>query len=299
MAWQLLKIPADEKTASALSDALLDAGALSATIEDARAGTGEERAIFGEPGMPDAAEALWEDSLVTALFEADADVPALVAAAARSLGLPSVPAYTLEALAEQDWVRLTQSQFDPIPISSRLWIVPSWHQAPDPSAINLELDPGLAFGTGSHPTTRLCLQWLDEALQPGQSVLDYGCGSGILAIAARKLGAGEVAGVDIDPQAVAAARDNAARNRVDIRFALPGELAAAQYDVVLANILANPLRILAPALAARVRPGGRIVLSGLLAEQAEEMRAIYGEWFVMEPAHTAEGWARLVGVRRP
>ncbi len=301
MAWQLLKIPADEKTAALLSDALMDLGALSAGIEDAHAGTAEEQPIFGEPGMvpADAGPQVWHDSLVTALFDADVDLAPILAAAASRAGLAAVPAHSVEALQEQDWVRLTQSQFEPIRISSRLWIVPSWHESPDPDAINLELDPGLAFGTGSHPTTRLCLQWLDDNLRGGESVLDYGCGSGILAIAAKKLGAGDVVGIDIDPQAVQASRDNAERNGAAIHFALPDAAPRAQYDVVIANILSNPLRVLAPALAASVRPGGRIVLSGVLAEQAEEMNALYGEWFDMAPPRTDEGWARLTGVKRP
>ncbi|MEO1766640.1 50S ribosomal protein L11 methyltransferase [Thiobacter aerophilum] len=301
MAWQILKIHTDAASAERLSDALLERGALSAGIEDAHAGTAAEQALFGEPeGQPggQSPPSLWQDSLVTALFPPQVDVGSALAAAAQAAGLPT-PACEVEALPEQDWVRLTQSQFEPISISPRLWIVPSWHRAPDPAAINLVLDPGLAFGTGSHPTTRLCLEWLDEALTPGASVLDYGCGSGILAIAAKKLGAGEVAGVDIDPQAVAAARENAAANGVAIAFALPGELSGAQYDVVLANILANPLRLLAPALAAAVRPGGTIVLSGLLAQQAEEMNALYAQWFAMAPPVYQEGWARLTGVRRP
>ena len=295
MAWQLLKIPADEKTAALLSDALMDLGALSASIEDAHAGTEAEQPIFGEPGMQ---ADVWHDSLVTALFAPEADVPALLAEASRQAGLAGPPNHSIESLEEQDWVRLTQSQFDPIRISARLWIVPSWHESPDAQAINLELDPGLAFGTGSHPTTRLCLQWLDENIRGGESVLDYGCGSGILAIAAKKLGAGEVTGVDIDPQAVQASQDNAQRNHVTARFALPDAAPRAQYDVVVANILSNPLRVLAPALAASVRPGGRIVLSGVLAEQAKEMNAIYGEWFDMAPAVIDEDWARLTGAKR-
>lgn len=302
MAWQVLKIHTDAASAERLADALLERGALSASIEDAYAGTAQEQALFGEPastpGMDDA-PALWQASLVTALFDPEADVDAVLAAVLEATGLSASCPHAVEALAEQDWVRLTQSQFEPIPISPRLWIVPSWHEEPDPGAINLVLDPGLAFGTGSHPTTRLCLKWLEAELTPGESVLDYGCGSGILAIAAKKLGAGEVHGVDIDPQAVAAARDNAARNGVAITFALPGQGPRAQYDVVLANILANPLRVLAPALAAAVRPGGRIVLSGILAEQADEMNALYGQWFAMTPPVREEGWARLSGVRRP
>ncbi|MEK6663117.1 MAG: 50S ribosomal protein L11 methyltransferase [Pseudomonadota bacterium] len=295
MPWQVLKIPADSATATALSDALMELGALSVSIEDAHAGTDAEQPIFGEPGC--LAET-WNDSQVSALFETDADIAAILQQACDVAEIKSLPPYHIEQLAEQDWVRLTQSQFDPIKISDRLWIVPSWHAAPDPAAINLVLDPGLAFGTGSHPTTRLCLQWLDANLRGGESVLDYGCGSGILAIASKRLGAGEVIGIDIDPQAVQSARDNAARNIVDAHFYLPDAVPGAQYAVVIANILSNPLKVLAPMLASRVQIGGRIVLYGILAEQAEEMRALYGEWFNMHPALIDEGWACLSGIRR-
>jgi len=293
--WQLLKIPADQITADRLSDALMELGALSVSIEDAHAGTAAEQPIFGEPGM---LQETWHDSLVSALFDPNANVEDILRQASEAAGLSTVPQHHIEALAEQDWVRLTQAQFDPIQISPRLWIVPSWHAAPDPQAIVLVLDPGLAFGTGSHPTTRLCLQWLDRDLPKDASVLDYGCGSGILAIAAKKLGAGAVVGVDIDPQAVQAARDNAQANAVDADFYLPDGLPKAQYAVVIANILSNPLKVLAPLLAARVQPHGQIVLSGILAEQAEEMRALYGAWFDMRPAICEEGWACLTGVKR-
>jgi ribosomal protein L11 methyltransferase len=298
MSWLLLRIPASAAEAERLADALLEQGALSSAIEDANAGTEREEAVFGEPGLANS-PALWTDSLVTALFPAATEIATVVQEAARQAQLARLPSYGVEEVPDQDWVRTTQSQFEPIPISPRLWIVPSWHTPPDPGAINIQVDPGLAFGTGSHPTTRLCLRWLDEELEAGESVLDYGCGSGILAIAAKKLGAGEVMGVDIDPQAVAAARENAARNGVAIAFALPGQLPAAQYDVVLANILANPLKVLAPALAARVKAGGRIVLSGLLAEQVEALSRLYNQWFTLAPPVFDEGWARLVGVRRP
>lgn len=293
--WQVLKIPADQDSAERLSDALMDLGALSVSIEDAHAGTEEEQPIFGEPGME---QETWHDSLVSALFDSNVDVPAMMQQLTQDLGLDGAPPFRIETLAEQDWVRLTQSQFDPIQISSRLWIVPSWHVAPDPQAVVLVLDPGLAFGTGSHPTTRLCLQWLDTYLLQGASVLDYGCGSGILAIAAKKLGAGVVEGTDIDPQAVQSARDNAERNQVEAAFYLPDALPQAQYAVVIANILSNPLKVLAPLLAARVQPRGQIVLSGILEEQADEMRAIYGEWFDMQAPRFAEGWACLVGVKK-
>jgi len=206
------------------------------------------------------------------------------------------------AFAEQDWVRATQAQFAPLHIHDRLWIVPSWCDPPDSSAINVTLDPGLAFGTGSHPTTRLCLEWLARELPPAATVLDYGCGSGILAIAAAKLGARDVNGVDVDPQAIDAARLNAAANRVAANFTLADvqdALAAGTFDVVIANILANPLVLLAPVLAARTRAGGRIVLSGILAAQQADVAAAYEPWFIMNLWKSGEeGWIALTGVRQ-
>ena len=291
MTWLSLKLAVDGDRAEALSDALMAAGALSVSIEDRDAGTAAEEAQFGEPGLADPKS--WNHNWLVALLDADADVPALLA----GLGLPADSEHSIETVEEQDWVRLTQSQFDPIPISGRLWIVPSWHDAPDPEAIVIVLDPGLAFGTGSHPTTRLCLKWLEANLSGGESVLDYGCGSGILAIAAAKLGAATVVGVDIDPQAVGAARDNAERNGAEIEFMLPGQLQTGAYDIVVANILTNPLKALMPLLAAHVRPGGGIVLSGVLDAQAEEVMAIYSQAFVMRHAATEEGWALLTGTR--
>jgi ribosomal protein L11 methyltransferase len=200
-------------------------------------------------------------------------------------------------VAEQNWVQLTQSQFDPIRVSDRLWIVPSWHESPDPTAINLILDPGMAFGTGSHPTTRLCLEWLERHVTADSSLLDYGCGSGILAIAAARLGAGRVAGVDIDPQAVESARANAERNGVSAVFADSAQPVAGEYDLVVANILSNPLRVLAPAICAHVRSGGKLALSGILREQAEEIIGIYAQWLPMTVADTREDWVCLSGVK--
>ncbi|MDO5058394.1 MAG: 50S ribosomal protein L11 methyltransferase [Neisseria sp.] len=295
MSYQQVVFAVSERIAETLSDALMEHGALSAAIEDAHAGTDEEQAIFGEPGMP--VEQIWQESKILALFAADADIVPMIAAAAAEVGIDT-PEYTVELLPEQDWVRLTQSQFDPIKISDRLWITPSWHDAPDSSAVNLQLDPGLAFGTGSHPTTHLCLQWLDQNLKGGESLLDYGCGSGILAIAALKLGAGEALGVDIDPQAITASRDNAAQNNVSARFYLPDELPEQQFDIVVANILANPLRMLGEMLAGRTKTGGRIVLSGILEEQIEEMSGIYSQWFDLLPTRTDNGWACISGVKR-
>jgi len=290
--WLSLKLAVDGDQAEALSDALLAAGALAVSTEDRDAGTEAEEAQFGEPGLADLKS--WRHNWVVALLDGDADVPALLA----SLNLPEPIEYRLETVAELDWVRLTQSQFDPIRIADRLWIVPSWHEAPDVDAIAIILDPGLAFGTGSHPTTRLCLQWLEANLRPGETVLDYGCGSGILAIAAVKLGAGRTVGVDIDPQAVESARDNAARNAVEADFRLSGDLPEGDYDVVVANILTNPLKALMPLLAARTRPGGRIILSGILEAQADEVAAIYAAAFVMRLEAVDEGWALLTGMRR-
>jgi ribosomal protein L11 methyltransferase len=296
MAWLSLKIEADEQTAGLLSDALLELGALSSDIQDANAETDHEQPIFGEPGEP--VDSVWQHSIVSGLFAEDADIPAILAEAAAAVHLAATPRHRVDRVEEQDWVRLTQSQFDPIKISSRLWIIPTWHTAPDPAAINLILDPGLAFGTGSHPTTHLCLQWLERHLRGGELVLDYGCGSGILAIAALKLGAGRALGVDIDPQAVLASRQNAEQNQVSAEFYLPDAAPKLQADVVVANILANPLKVLAPMLAQSVRPGGRIVLSGILAPQAEETLVIYRQWFDMEIAGELDGWACLAGVKR-
>ena len=293
MAFVALRFDAPAATAEAWSDAMLAAGAASVDTADANAGTGDETPRYGEPGHEGA---LWSVCRLTALFAADADVEASVRRAAASLGVET-PAFTLENLAEQDWVRRTQAQFGPLRIADGLWVIPSWCEPVDPQAINLELDPGLAFGTGSHPTTRLCLRWLAANLVPGQSVLDYGCGSGILAIAAAKLGAGAVTGTDVDPQAIEASRANAARNGVRARFVLPDALAPDPVDVIVANILANPLRLLAPVLAARVRHGGAIVLSGILEDQVAAVRGAYRRWFKLGAWGTDDGWVALTGRR--
>ncbi|MGB4062694.1 MAG: 50S ribosomal protein L11 methyltransferase [Azonexus sp.] len=293
MAWQSVSFLTDASHAEPICDALLEAGALSASIEDADAGTPDEQPLFGEPGsLPSSG---WTHSRIVALLEPDADIDALLGEATAAIGLSEAPTYTVETVEEQNWVQLTQSQFDPIRVSERLWIVPSWHETPDPAAVNLILDPGMAFGTGSHPTTRLCLEWLERNVSEGCSVLDYGCGSGILAIAAARLGAGRVAGVDIDPLAVDAARSNAERNGVVALFADSAMPVAGEYDVVVANILSNPLRVLAPAICAHVRSGGRLALSGILREQAEEIIAIYAQWLPMQVADTREDWVCLEG----
>jgi len=295
MAWLSVSIETDCRHAEALADALLDAGALSACIEDADAGTPAETPQFGEPGSVTTPG--WDRSRVVALLEPETDASELIAACAVIAGLDEVPPFTQENVAEQNWVQLTQAQFEPIRVSERLWIVPSWHEAPDPNALVLVLDPGMAFGTGSHPTTRLCLEWLESVVRPGVSILDYGCGSGILAIAAAKLGAGEVLGVDIDLQAVTAARHNAERNAANARFDDSAHPIIGQFDIVVANILANPLKALAPAITGHVRAGGRLALSGILAEQAEELIAIYAPYIPLGVADTREGWVCLAGIK--
>jgi ribosomal protein L11 methyltransferase len=264
---------------------------------DADADTPDEQAIFGEPGEPPLG--VWQHNRISALFDNDQDVAAILQQAAANIGLLEIPRFHIETLEDHDWVRLTQSQFDPIPISPRLWIVPTWHTPRDLSAINIVLDPGLAFGTGSHPTTRLCLRWLDHNLKGGETVLDYGCGSGILAIAARKLGAVSALGVDVDAQAVTASRDNAVANAVDhIAFYLPNQVKTERHDVVVANILTNPLRMLAPLLAEATKTGGQIVLSGILEQQAEEVMAVYQTWFDFNSPIFEEGWSCLSGRKR-
>ena len=295
MGWQNVSFLTDASHAEPLCDALLEAGALSASIEDADAGTPDEQPQFGEPGSVNSPG--WTHSKVLALFEPDADVAMMLAVAALEVGLSKAPSFSIDEIEEQNWVQLTQSQFDPIRISERLWIVRSWHQIPDPAAVNLILDPGMAFGTGSHPTTRLCLEWLEGKVSAQCSLLDYGCGSGILAIAAARLGAGRVAGVDIDPQAVEAAYANAERNGVSALFADSAQPVAGEYDLVVANILSNPLRVLAPAICAHVRSGGQLALSGILREQAEEIIGIYSAWLPLTVADTREDWVCLSGIK--
>ncbi len=274
----------------------MELGAISVSIEDAQAGEPDENPVFGEPGSPEFA--LWQDNRVVALFNSDVVVADVINTLSTCLNRP-ISDYLVGNVGDQDWVRATQAEFEPIPVADCLWIVPSWHQAPTQDRIALQVDPGLAFGTGSHPTTHLCLEWLCSNKPLGQTVFDYGCGSGILAIAAAKLGATQVEGVDIDPQAVETARDNAIKNNVGVTFYLPHADPARQYDVVLANILTNPLIALAPLLAARCKIGGTLVLSGILQSQATLIIESYQAWFDFHHPIQSQDWIRLVGRRRP
>lgn len=298
--------------AEALSEALLAEGALAVDIADGGVESDGENALFGEPGagVPGDSVQFWRDNAISALFADEDDVATTVARAAIAAGLDATPAFAIDRLDDRDWLKNARDQFQPIEISPRLWIIPSWFASsqdaartarlPDPLAIKLIFDPGLAFGSGEHPTTRLCLRWLAENIRGNESVLDYGCGSGILAIAALKLGARSAIGVDIDPIALVASGHNAAQNRVDARFCLPQSafLENRTMDIVLANILANPLIALAPLLARSTAARGRIVLSGLLETQADEVSAAYARWFDLVVAGDDQTWVCLSGEKR-
>lgn len=294
-----LTLSADEASAEALADALVEAGALSVALEDANAETPDEQPLFGEPGLVPERHA-WAASRLRVLVEDDAG-EGVVRAAAAAIGIAPPTIECRTTIADTDWVLATQSQFPPTRISDRLWIVPTWHEPPDPDAVVVRLDPGVAFGTGTHPTTRLCLRWLDASLRKGATVLDYGCGSGILAIAAAKLGASRVVGSDIDPQALQAARANSEANAIRADYTEPDLLRAGTWDVVLANILSNPLMVLAPALLARVAPGGALVLSGVLERQADQVIEAYRAADAGVPLSVwaaDDGWVCLAGHRR-
>ncbi|MDG9977940.1 50S ribosomal protein L11 methyltransferase [Ectopseudomonas oleovorans] len=292
MPWLQVRLAITPEQAETYEDALLEVGAVSVTFMDA-----EDQPIF-EPDL--GTTPLWSNTHLLALFEADTDETALLAHLQLLCG-GALPEHHVERIEDQDWERSWMDGFQPMRFGQRLWIVPSWHAAPQPDAVNLLLDPGLAFGTGTHPTTALCLEWLDGQNLDNCSVLDFGCGSGILAIAALLLGAPQAAGTDIDPQALEASRDNASRNSIDpARFPvyLPADLPQQPADVVVANILAGPLVSLAPQITALVKSGGRLALSGILAEQAEEVRAAYASAFDLEPTAVKDGWVRISGVKR-
>jgi ribosomal protein L11 methyltransferase len=283
----------------ALCDRLCgDLDALSASIEDADAGTADEAPVFDEPGVESTSS--WRRARISALFADEAAATGAAAALAASADATPFRVESIHAVAEQDWVRLTQSQFGPCQITPGFWIVPSWCEVPAPARQLIRLDPGRAFGTGTHPTTRMCLRWIAEhgsaAGTAWPRVLDYGCGSGVLAIAARRFGAAHVDAVDIDPVAIEATLANAAQNGVEIAAGLPKD-AVGPYQLVVANILAAPLKLLAPVLSALLEREGRLVLSGVLSRQADELRSAYAPWLDLDVAAEDEGWILLVGTR--
>lgn len=290
-----LVLLAPEERVEETSDALEALEALSVSVEDADAQTPHEQALFGEPDMP-APKPGWQRSRVVALFSQEAQAREAAELLSLQPFFEGCEVLGVQAVASQDWVRLTQSQFHPVPITPSFWIVPSWHEPPEGASTVIRLDPGLAFGTGTHPTTRMCLRWTAQRSLAGQRVLDYGCGSGILAVGAAKFGATDVVAVDIDPAAVEATHLNAASNHVTLHAGLP-DVVEGEFDVVLANILATPLKVLAPLLCGRVKPGGYLVLAGILSRQAEELQQAYAPWLKLAVSDEEDGWILMTAMR--
>jgi ribosomal protein L11 methyltransferase len=288
-----LVLRVSEALVEPVSDALADElGALAVSVEDADADSAAETALFGEPGMP-APKAGWTRSTVRALFDGEAQATgAVTLLLAQDWGDAGLHLQSLNSVPDADWVRLTQSQFAPVEITPTFWIVPSWHEAPAAAERVIRLDPGLAFGTGTHPTTRMCLRWIASNARPWSRVLDYGCGSGILAIGAALHGAHAIDAVDIDPAAVESTRANAQANRVTLTAGLP-DAAQGRYDLVLANILAQPLKLLAPLLAGHMAKGASLVLAGILDRQAAELREAYAPWCTIDVADRLDGWVLM------
>jgi ribosomal protein L11 methyltransferase len=288
-----LRLQCPQDQVELISDALMALDALSVSVEDADAHTDQEQALFGEPDMP-APAAGWLRSHLIALFADEAQATDAAKLLALQTFFENCALLSINVVPEQDWVRLTQSQFEPVPITPAFWVVPSWHEPPAGAQWVLRLDPGLAFGTGTHPTTRMCLKWIAEHPPMGQRVLDYGCGSGILAIGAAMLGAASVSAVDIDPDAVIAAQANAVANHVELNLGLP-DTAWGQYPLVVANILAAPLKVLAPLLCSHVAAGGTLLLAGILDRQTEDIQAAYQPYLDLQVADTQEGWVLMRG----
>lgn len=297
MAWLELEFCVPGPDVDHLSESLFSVGAISVDVTDADEGSAKEKAIFAEPG--EIFELSWNANRVVALFDSDVDVTKVIKNLEEFVNVSQLSDYQVRTVEDQDWVRLTQKQFDPIQVTDRIRITPSWSDVGVPSDVEIVLDPGLAFGTGSHPTTRLCLQWLDQASVSERIVVDYGCGSGILGIVAKKLGSKGVFCVDIDENALIATEYNAQRNGVAVNIQSANDEFKMSADVLVANILSAPLKVLAAAFASIVRPGGRIALSGILVEQEDELCEVYQKQFDIKPFDRLEGWVCLEGVKRP
>ncbi|MDG2253077.1 MAG: 50S ribosomal protein L11 methyltransferase [Methylophilaceae bacterium] len=294
MAWTNLMIQTSADSAEKITDYLIELGAISASIQDKNLNQNNEEIIFGEPH--DGPQQYWKENTISALFEENIEVDKI------KKELENFLNHKIEAIIskieDQDWVKTSQDQFNPICIRDKLWIIPTWHSQELKNGINLILDPGLAFGTGSHPTTHLCIEWLIDNVKKNNQILDYGCGSGILAIAAKKIGCKSALGVDIDPQALIASKDNAKLNNVNIEFIESSEPIEIKADLIVANILSSALSVLAPVLASYCRPGGIIALSGILETQEKKIKVIYQEWFDIIGVTKREGWVCISAVRR-
>jgi ribosomal protein L11 methyltransferase len=295
MSWTNLIVQTNKQEVDSLSDFLIALGAISTSIEDSNLNQINEELIFGEPN--NRLQQFWENNSVQALFEKKIDIEIIKAALIAKFDISS---FSIEAfdIQDQDWVKLTQSQFSPINIHDKLWIIPTWHEIQNNKAINLILDPGLAFGTGAHPTTHLCLLWLLKNVKKNVTVLDYGCGSGILGIAAKKIGADKVFGVDIDSQAIISSRENAKINNVEIFWSNTEIKIDYKTDLVVANILSSALSVLAPALAEHCNKNGKIALSGILRSQENAIKKIYSQWFDFQPSSYKDGWVLISGIKR-
>lgn len=295
MSWTNLIVQTNKQEVDSISDFLIELGAISISIEDTNLNQNNEELIFGEPHNQ--SQQFWKNNTVQALFEKTIDIELIKASLKNKFNSINL-SFSISDIQDQDWVNLTQSQFLPIHIHDKLWIIPTWHKIQDKKAINLILDPGLAFGTGTHPTTHLCLLWLLENSNKNLTILDYGCGSGILSIAAIKIGAKKVIGVDIDDQAIKTSRENAEINNVKIFWSNASNKIKYKADLVVANILSSALSVLAPVLAEHCNTKGKIALSGILQSQEEAIKKKYSKWFDFQPSGHKDGWVLISGIKR-
>jgi len=295
MAWANLIVQINKEDVDSISDYLIELGAISTSIEDTNLNQNNEELIFGVPNIQ--SQQFWENNTVQALFEKKINIE-IIKAAIKNKFTDAILSLSTKDVEDTDWVKSTQTQFSPIRINDKLWIIPTWHKIKDKNAINLILDPGLAFGTGTHPTTHLCLLWLLDNINQNLSVLDYGCGSGILGIAAKKIGAKKVIGVDIDNQAIKASKDNSEMNNVQISWSNTKEKIDFKADLVVANILSSALSVLAPILAEHCITNGKIALSGILESQEDDIKKIYNSWFDLDPSYKKDGWVLISGTKR-